>query len=1276
LVASVVGTRFSSYAFDESGAAIFSDAQSREKQSQSENAAAALGPLANSFSTALDSADQRYTTHFDESGNGQPSYNGSGNGHDESGGGNSSAYTPANSHHWWEQAQAVAWAPPSPADSGALQAQALLEPAPAYNSWSESDPFQNQSQSQNQGFSNSNGGSDESGYLYGGASFLPVGGASVVGAPAEPAVPTGPTASAQELAGMDQYLNSAMNQVLIREFGQGPVAPASSNVALEQVRRYGQERYEKLERLEQALAHIQGDYARAREQAKADPNSVGWVDAQVKVVVGGGLSDESGGWIVPPVYADQTVRQFSPQAFSDWYNSQLSVSNLAFGQLYGTEQYTRVPNPYATEFGPAEDLFESQFIIQNGTSNPQTLVLRDGRMEQQDWVRLDLNGAPELNNDSAVSWDPRVGFVTHNSNIHEDTDWFEVAVQVIIIAVVAYVSAGTLGAAAASAVGGGFAGAVAAGAVVGATTAVASGAMNGNLTWEGILKGALLGGIGGGLSFGIGELAQSTASNQFATEAMNSGGTVTPMTDGGVTGGGNYQTSFDVTRGPVIEFSDQVLQQQAFEQAQQTFNGIRTAGNVVQGGILSAASGGDFEDGAFTALGSTIGQAFGGGVSDAVSQSAQGSLSPGATQFIGSVAGAAVSSQIVNARGGDGDQAFINSVVNSAVTVAASQQGNPSQTEALSSDDKSATIVGTVFDDDGNLMPGVVDSSASWNDRLDTIRLALIRQGMDDQNASSATQAYSDRLQSPGQTAISVSSTEPISRTGNSKFDDVKATFQWTGSQTNEASVRALAATPIEGGTRFYYSDRYLDVANGTNVATSVMQPIAGDLSVPVLPGAIAAMQQRVSYLSANGSESNMAELNSLQTYLQARDAAVSAGTIASEYTRSLSGETRMTVGVNSALIRDALGGIKLVDSGRALSAGESLIAGPGAVLIGASDTSAMVVLPAGTSANVQAAAANLGMLAAGVARSGVNSLAIPFAEEAAVSANALARGVVSLSRLVGPTAVIGALTYISETGGGTIVESLAANARFVRQGDMSTGTLEIRELDARSNPVWVARGNDLTATQARQLVNGSSFTALTPEELRALNGPLVGPSITPQPPTSSPPLVAMPEDTQRGTDGYQGTDPAGPLILIYPEAEPMTYEDYVIYKNNGKILGDNLSRGVPGIRAPEPKPGEGYEPHHMIPSGDKRGAELQERLREVGIDINEAVNGVWLPKNSDVPNNGETPHNETFRDSYFDELDRRFENANTRAEFEDRLNTLHNDLKNRQIKLPTAGGK
>jgi hypothetical protein len=122
-------------------------------------------------------------------------------------------------------------------------------------------------------------------------------------------------------------------------------------------------------------------------------------------------------------------------------------------------------------------------------------------------------------------------------------------------------------------------------------------------------------------------------------------------------------------------------------------------------------------------------------------------------------------------------------------------------------------------------------------------------------------------------------------------------------------------------------------------------------------------------------------------------------------------------------------------------------------------------------------------------------------------------------------------------------------------------------------------------------------------------------------------------------------------LVFIYPEAEP-------------------------DIRAPEPKPGEGYEPHPMIPSGDKRGAELQERLREVGIDINEAVNGVWLPKNSDVPNNGETPHNETFRKSYFEELNIRFNDAKTREDFESVLDDLRIDLKNRQIELPYAGGK
>ena len=65
---------------------------------------------------------------------------------------------------------------------------------------------------------------------------------------------------------------------------------------------------------------------------------------------------------------------------------------------------------------------------------------------------------------------------------------------------------------------------------------------------------------------------------------------------------------------------------------------------------MAAAGGGDFEDGAFAAIGANLGQSVGGAVGQAVNEAAQGSISAPLAQFIGSVAGAGVSSSIVNER--------------------------------------------------------------------------------------------------------------------------------------------------------------------------------------------------------------------------------------------------------------------------------------------------------------------------------------------------------------------------------------------------------------------------------------------------------------------------------------------------------------------------------------------------------------------------------------------------------------------------------------------------
>lgn len=51
--------------------------------------------------------------------------------------------------------------------------------------------------------------------------------------------------------------------------------------------------------------------------------------------------------------------------------------------------------------------------------------------------------------------------------------------------------------------------------------------------------------------------------------------------------------------------------------------------------------------------------------------------------------------------------------------------------------------------------------------------------------------------------------------------------------------------------------------------------------------------------------------------------------------------------------------------------------------------------------------------------------------------------------------------------------------------------------------------------------------------------------------------------------------------------------------------------------------------------------------MNQAGIDINDSQNGIWLPKNEVVNNPGNvTPHNQTFRQTYFDYLEDKFRDA------------------------------
>jgi hypothetical protein len=78
--------------------------------------------------------------------------------------------------------------------------------------------------------------------------------------------------------------------------------------------------------------------------------------------------------------------------------------------------------------------------------------------------------------------------------------------------------------------------------------------------------------------------------------------------------------------------------------------------------------------------------------------------------------------------------------------------------------------------------------------------------------------------------------------------------------------------------------------------------------------------------------------------------------------------------------------------------------------------------------------------------------------------------------------------------------------------------------------------------------------------------------------------------------------------------------------QGDSQLLGNNLRAA--GFE----KPGAHYEAHHMVPSGEPQAAELQELLRKKGIPINDADNGVWLPRDNRSGNLGaEYKHEFTF---------------------------------------------
>ncbi|MFE0132444.1 DUF6531 domain-containing protein [Streptomyces sp. NPDC059037] len=121
-------------------------------------------------------------------------------------------------------------------------------------------------------------------------------------------------------------------------------------------------------------------------------------------------------------------------------------------------------------------------------------------------------------------------------------------------------------------------------------------------------------------------------------------------------------------------------------------------------------------------------------------------------------------------------------------------------------------------------------------------------------------------------------------------------------------------------------------------------------------------------------------------------------------------------------------------------------------------------------------------------------------------------------------------------------------------------------------------------------------------------------------------------------TARYVSPDPLG----LSPAPNPVAYVDNpqawcdplglaATCSSNAKILGDNM------VAAGIPRPVE-TAAHHMVASTSKKAAAARAQLQRHGIDINDADNGVFLPKGSASPNpNGTAVHSKVHTNKYYD---------------------------------------
>jgi hypothetical protein len=481
--------------------------------------------------------------------------------------------------------------------------------------------------------------------------------------------------AAKVLAYTDLYLADPQIAALIQNFG-GEAGPATSPVALEQSRLYGEARFQQLTRLSNAMQSVRNQYVGALADAQRN-GGPGWVERAIDPSTVA-LSDEG---------AAQGLalfeRVFDPDVFTANYIKQPGLANQAFAEFYG-QSHTTVTTDEVSSHNGSETF--SGFSL--SFANPDwSLNTRGGKfaagtsMAHSQLEILKPNDTDNLRDDNAVGFELEIGWVTGKGNIDKGSGWEDKAAAVVIVAVVAYISAFTmteLGYGAAV----GMTGAMASGAVVGATTSIASGLLNDNLTLKNVLRGALGGALTGGLLEQYSSLLKPLGDVGTIALRTTVQGSVQALL------GGSFK------EGAIAGFASGL----ATVVSNNILDGVKTQGSAMSPADIAAAR--------------TLARVVGSAIRAVASPDDQ--LSAFGSSLLG---------DMLNAMGPP-------------VAEGTTQTGTGAPPPATQ----------TAFDDDGNLMPGVINTSASWEQQITQLQTYLQNQGMDVGSAQQLTKAYQDRV--------------------------------------------------------------------------------------------------------------------------------------------------------------------------------------------------------------------------------------------------------------------------------------------------------------------------------------------------------------------------------------------------------------------------------------------------------------------------------------------------------------------------------------------------